>query len=70
MQSNIPNHVPSHWSPMPLDMCMPYTRVALDAASTEFQDVEKLFLQSMNGRAVIENIDRVQNPLIWEEYCR
>lgn len=53
---------------MPLNM--PYTRVALDAASAEFQDVEKLFKQSMNGRAVIESIDRVQNPFIWEEYCR
>ena len=47
-----------------------YTRVALDAASTEFQEVEKLFFRSMNRRAVIRNIDRVENPLIWEEYSR
>ena len=49
VQRNTPNHVPSHWFPMPLDMYTPYTRVALDAASTEFQDTEKLFFQSMNN---------------------
>ena len=49
---------------------VPYTRVALDAASTELQEVEKLFFRSMNGRAVIDDIDRGENPLIWEEYSR
>ena len=47
-----------------------YTRVALDAASPEFEEVEQLLKRSMNGPAVIENIDRVQSPLIWEEYSR
>ena len=68
MNTNIPSHVSSHWSSVRLNV--PYTRVALDAASAEFQEVEKLFKRSMNGLAVIKNIDRVQNPLIWEEYCR
>jgi len=68
VKTNISSHVPSHWSSMPLNV--PYTRVALDAATAEFQDVEKLFKRSMTGRAGIENIDRVQNPLMWEEYCR
>ena len=49
---------------------VPYQRVPLDAASVEFQDVENLFKRSMNDLAVIRNIDRVQNPLMWEEYCR
>jgi len=47
-----------------------YTRVALDATSAEFQEVEKLFKKSMHHPVVIKNIDRVQNPLIWEQYCR
>ena len=47
-----------------------YTRVTLDATSAEFQEVEKLFKESMYRPAVIKNIDRVQNPLIWKEYCR
>ena len=68
MTTNIPSHVPSHRSSMRPNV--PYTRAALDAASAEFQEVAKLFKQSMNGRAVIEKIDRVHNPLIWEEYSR
>ena len=68
VMTNIPTHVPSHWSSMRPNV--PYTRVALDTASAEFQEVEKLFKRSMNGRAVIEKIDRIQNPLICEEYCR
>jgi len=53
---------------MPLNV--QYTRVALDATSAEFQEVEKFFKQSIYHPAVIKNIDRVQNPSIWEEYCR
>ena len=68
MKTNISSHVPDNWSSMRVNV--PYTRVALDAASTEFQEVKKLFFWSMNGMAVIENIDRVQNPLVWEEYRR
>ncbi|XP_020618049.1 poly [ADP-ribose] polymerase 11-like [Orbicella faveolata] len=68
VKTNIYSHVPSHWSSMPFNA--PCTRVALDAASAEFQEVKKLFFRSMNSRVVIDNIDRVQNPLMWEEYCR
>ena len=53
---------------MPLNV--QYTRVALDATSAEFQVVEKLFKQLIYQPAVIKNIYRVQNPLIWEQYCR
>ena len=68
MTTNIFNHVPSHLPSMRVNVS--YTRVALDAASTELQEVEKLFFRSMNGRAVIDDIDRGENPLIWEEYCK
>ena len=69
MKTTVPSHVPDHWSSLRLNV--PYTRVALDAASTEFQEVEKLFFRSMNVLGVvIENIDRVQNPLVWDKYCR
>ena len=68
VKTYIPSHVPSHWSQMPLNV--QYTRVALDATSAEFQVVEKLFKQLIYQPAVIKNIYRVQNPLIWEQYCR
>lgn len=62
------SYVPSHWSPMPPNA--QYTRVILDTSSAEFKDVEQLFRKTMNDRAVIKSIERVQNPLLWERYCR
>ncbi|XP_078378802.1 uncharacterized protein LOC144661949 isoform X2 [Oculina patagonica] len=58
----------SHWSLMPTNT--QYTRVRLDASSAEFNDVEQLLRKTMNHLAVIESIERVQNPLLWEKYCR
>lgn len=58
----------SLWSLMPTNT--QYTRVRLDASSAEFNNVEQLFRKTMNHLAVIESIERVQNPLLWEKYCR
>ncbi|XP_078378825.1 protein mono-ADP-ribosyltransferase PARP12-like [Oculina patagonica] len=60
--------VSSPWSSMPPNA--QYTSVRLDTSSAEFQDVEELFRKTMNHGAVIESIARVQNPLLWEKYCR
>ena len=64
----VKSNVPSHWSSMPPSE--QYTRVTLVPSSGEFKDVEKLFRKSMNDYVVIERIDRVQNPFMWEKYCR
>ncbi|XP_022810084.1 TCDD-inducible poly [ADP-ribose] polymerase-like [Stylophora pistillata] len=61
------SRVPKHWSPMlPSEK---YTRVTLELYSKEFTEVEELFLASMHD-AVIEKIDLLQNPFIWEKYQR
>lgn len=61
------SRVPKHWSPMlPSEK---YTRVTLELYSKEFTEVEELFLASMHD-AVIEKIDRLQNPFMWEKYQR
>ena len=47
-----------------------HTRVRVDTHSVEFKDVEQLFRKTMNDQAVIKTIERVQNPFMWEKYCR
>lgn len=47
-----------------------HTRVPVDTHSAEFKDVEQLFRKTMNDQAVIKTIERVQNPFMWEKYCR
>ncbi|XP_078361818.1 uncharacterized protein LOC144646153 [Oculina patagonica] len=60
--------IPSHWSSM--RPSAQYTRVRLDASSAEFKDVGQLFRKTMNDQAKIKSIERVQNPFMWEKYCR
>ncbi|KAL9956767.1 hypothetical protein ACROYT_G038300 [Oculina patagonica] len=68
MESTPTSCIPSHWSP--LSPNAQYTRVTLDKSSPEIKDVEQLFRKTMNHEAVIESIERVQNPLLWAKYCR
>lgn len=62
------SYVPSQWSSMPPSA--QYTRVRLLTSSAEFNDVVQLFRKSMNDYLVVESVDRVQNPFMWEKYCR
>lgn len=61
-------NVPNHWSSMPPDG--QYIRVMLTTSSKEYKEVEQLFRKSMNDHISIERIERVQNPFMWEKYCR
>ena len=61
-------NVPIHWSSMPPDG--QYIRVMLTTSSKEYKEVEQLFRKSMNDHISIERIERVQNPFMWEKYCR
>ena len=47
-----------------------YIRVMLTTSSKEYKEVEQLFRKSMNDHISIERIERVQNPFMWEKYCR
>lgn len=60
--------VPNHWSSMPPSG--QYIRVMLATSSEEYKEVEQLFRKSMNDYISIERIERVQNPFMWEKYCR
>ena len=61
--------LPANWCPMaPKEQ---YKRVELDPNSTEFRDVETLFRKTMETDvSIIATIERVQNPFLWEKYCR
>ena len=61
-------HLPSNWSSMPSNT--QYVRVCLSRSSQEFKDVEKLFRKSMKRSVEILEIERVQNPFMWEKYQR
>lgn len=61
-------YIPSRWSLMPPNK--QYVRVGLLSHEEEFKTVEKLFRRTMNDYVVIDNIERVQNPFMWEKYCR
>ena len=61
-------NVPKHWSLMPPDT--QYIRVTLMPSSQEYKEVEQLFRKSINKDISIEMIKRVQNPFMWEKYCR
>ena len=47
-----------------------YIRVTLTTSSQEYKEVEQLFQKSINNHTSIERIERVQNPFMWEKYCR
>ena len=61
-------NVPNNWSSMPPDR--QYIRVTLTTSSQEYKEVEQLFQKSINNHTSIERIERVQNPFMWEKYCR
>ena len=60
--------LPGSWCPMASGE--KYKRVKQDPNSSEFKDVESLFRKTMTDDFVIETIERVQNPFLWEKYCR
>lgn len=62
------SYIPSHWSSMP--PCEQYTHISLLTFSKEFKEVEQLFRKWMGNDMEIEKISRVQNPFLWETYCR
>ena len=47
-----------------------YIRVKLEPSSKEFKIVERLFRHKMKEEDVIVEIKRLQNPFLWEKYCR
>ena len=47
-----------------------YIRVTLTTSSQEYKEVEQLFQKSINNHTSIERIERVENPFMWEKYCR
>lgn len=61
-------YIPSHWPPMPPNK--QYVRCGLLSDEDEYKTVEKLFRRTMNDYVVIDSIERVQNPFMWEKYCR
>lgn len=62
-------YIPKHWSPMPPNK--QYERVRLwEPHSSEFKGVEQLFRRTMNDYVTIVSIERVQNPFLFEKYCR
>ena len=47
-----------------------YERVSLFSHEEEYKTVEQLFRRTMNDSFRIQSIERVQNPFMWEKYCR
>ena len=64
----INGHLPDHWSSMSSEKI--YIRVKLEPSSKEFKIVERLFRHTMKDEGVIVEIKRLQNPFLWEKYCR
>jgi len=60
--------MPNHWSSM--EPKEKFRRFKLEANSNEFEGVERLFRETMKEDKVIVSIERVQNPFLWEKYCR
>ena len=47
-----------------------YRRVPLSTVTSEYQEVEKLFQNTIKKSVVIWSIERVQNPFMWDKYQR
>ena len=56
------------WVPMPSDM--QNVRVPIAPHSLEFTEVEKQLRKTIKWSAVITSIERVQKPIVWENYQR
>ncbi|XP_078703754.1 protein mono-ADP-ribosyltransferase PARP12-like [Branchiostoma floridae x Branchiostoma belcheri] len=58
--------LPTSWKPMPQNEA--FITVPLAPTNSEFKEVEKLFRQTMGVDKVILQVERVQNPRLWEKY--
>lgn len=48
-----------------------FVRVSVEINSDEFKEIERLFRETMKvDKFKIVSIERVQNPFLWETYCR
>ncbi|XP_078273201.1 protein mono-ADP-ribosyltransferase PARP11-like isoform X1 [Rhinoraja longicauda] len=59
--------IPLHWEN--IDRDKPYQLCPLHKASNEYQEVSKLFGQTMDQNQITQ-IQRIQNLDLWEFYCR
>ncbi|XP_022804134.1 poly [ADP-ribose] polymerase 14-like [Stylophora pistillata] len=63
--------LPDEWDPQPRDVNGKEETlhlVSLEKESKEYKKVEDKFLQTMRGKAVITNIERIQNPSMHNSY--
>ncbi|XP_066302855.1 protein mono-ADP-ribosyltransferase TIPARP-like [Branchiostoma lanceolatum] len=58
--------LPKTWKPLPQKEA--FIRVPLAPTHSEFKEVETLFRQTMRENMIILQIERVQNPRLWEKY--
>ncbi|CAH1237997.1 PARP12 [Branchiostoma lanceolatum] len=58
--------LPTTWKRMPPKEA--FIRVSLAPTHSEFKEVETLFRQTMKENMIIIQIERVQNPRLWEKY--
>uniref|UniRef100_A0AAJ7TJQ5 Poly [ADP-ribose] polymerase n=2 Tax=Petromyzon marinus TaxID=7757 RepID=A0AAJ7TJQ5_PETMA len=60
---------PSTWVPM--DPGVDFVRVTLEPAERAYRAAYRLFHQTVSEtKALVLGIERVQNPFLWEKYCR
>ncbi|XP_061422286.1 protein mono-ADP-ribosyltransferase TIPARP-like isoform X2 [Lethenteron reissneri] len=60
---------PSTWVPM--DPGADFVRVTLEPAERAYRAAYRLFHQTVSEtKALVLSIERVQNPFLWEKYCR
>ncbi|CAM9839031.1 unnamed protein product [Lampetra planeri] len=60
---------PSTWVPM--DPGADFVRVTLEPAERAYRAAYRLFHQTVSEtKALVLGIERVQNPFLWEKYCR
>lgn len=61
--------VPEHWASV--DHFQKFENVLLDDEDPEYTEVERQFFRTMNvNKNRIAAIFRVQNPGLWDKYCR
>ncbi|XP_078703702.1 uncharacterized protein LOC144928883 [Branchiostoma floridae x Branchiostoma belcheri] len=58
--------LPTTWKPMSQKEA--FIRVKLAPTDAEFREVEKLFRKTMREDMIILEVERVQNPRLWEKY--
>lgn len=63
--------LPDEWDPQPRDINGKEETlhlVSLDKESKEYKKIQEKFLQTMRGKVVIRNIERIQNPSMHNSY--